>query len=77
MFKMQKLLAVYKNKFSQLKSAYDEVEREKENIKVSGETKEGRIPLRFSLLEYSAAASGYIYQALVGPARSDQVGSAS
>jgi hypothetical protein len=34
MSKMQKLLAVYKNKFNQLKNAYDEVEREKEHIKV-------------------------------------------
>ncbi|CAF1122028.1 unnamed protein product [Adineta steineri] len=31
--KMQKLLNIYKNKFSQLKSAYDEVEREKDNLK--------------------------------------------
>jgi hypothetical protein len=34
MIKMQKLLGVYKNKFNQLKNAYDEVEREKEHIKV-------------------------------------------
>lgn len=34
MIKMQKLISVYKNKFDQLKKAYDEVEREKENIKV-------------------------------------------
>ena len=71
MFKMQKLLAVYKNKFSQLKSAYDEVEREKENIKVSCEANASLIPVRFFVLEYSAAASGHIYQAVVGPARSD------
>jgi hypothetical protein len=31
---MQKLLVVYKNKFAQLKNAYDEIEREKDNIKV-------------------------------------------
>jgi hypothetical protein len=31
---MQKLLNTYKNKFSQLKNAYDEVEHEKDNIKV-------------------------------------------
>ncbi|CAF1053004.1 unnamed protein product [Rotaria magnacalcarata] len=30
---MKKILAIYKNKFSQLKHAYDEVEREKEYIK--------------------------------------------
>lgn len=68
---MQKLLAVYKNKFSQLKSAYDEVEREKENIKVCCDPNEGHIRFLFFRLEYSAAASGYIYQATVGPARSD------
>nr|ACI90345.1 golgi autoantigen golgin subfamily a4-like protein [Philodina roseola] len=34
MLKMQRILAVYKNKFNQLKNAYDEVEREKENIKI-------------------------------------------
>ncbi|CAF4958352.1 unnamed protein product [Rotaria sp. Silwood1] len=33
MIKMQKLLSIYKNKFNQLKNAYDEVEREKEHIK--------------------------------------------
>ncbi|UJR10069.1 hypothetical protein I4U23_014291 [Adineta vaga] len=31
--KMQKLLNIYKNKFTQLKNAYSEVEREKENLK--------------------------------------------
>ncbi len=31
---MQKLLGIQKNKFNQLKNAYDEVEREKEHIKV-------------------------------------------
>ncbi len=31
---MQKLLSISKNKFNQLKNAYDEVEREKEHIKV-------------------------------------------
>jgi hypothetical protein len=35
MIKMQKLLSISKNKFNQLKNAYDEVEREKEHIKVS------------------------------------------
>ena len=34
MIKLQKLLGVYKNKFNQLKNAYDEVEREKEHVKV-------------------------------------------
>jgi hypothetical protein len=34
MIKMQKLLGIQKNKFNQLKNAYDEVEREKEHIKV-------------------------------------------
>ncbi|CAF1548479.1 unnamed protein product, partial [Adineta steineri] len=33
LLKLQKLLAVYKNKFNQLKNAYDEVEREKDHIK--------------------------------------------
>ncbi|CAF3444879.1 unnamed protein product, partial [Rotaria sp. Silwood2] len=31
--KMQKLLDVYKNKFAQLRNAYNEVEREKDHIK--------------------------------------------
>jgi hypothetical protein len=43
MLKMSKLLAVYKNKFSQLKNAYDEVEREKDHIKV----KTVRLPIMF------------------------------
>ena len=34
MIQMQKLVGIYKNKFSQLKNAYDEVEREKEHVKV-------------------------------------------
>jgi hypothetical protein len=34
MIKIQKLLRIQKNKFNQLKNAYDEVEREKEHIKV-------------------------------------------
>ena len=31
---LQKILRIQKNKFDQLKQAYDEVEREKDNIKV-------------------------------------------
>jgi hypothetical protein len=34
MIKMQKLLGIQKNKFNQLKNAYDEIEREKDHIKV-------------------------------------------
>ncbi|CAF0845462.1 unnamed protein product, partial [Didymodactylos carnosus] len=33
MAKVQKLLSIYKNKFKQLKDAYDELDREKEHIK--------------------------------------------
>jgi hypothetical protein len=32
---MEKLRTVYKDKFSQLKNAYNEVEREKDSIKVN------------------------------------------
>ena len=34
--KLNKLLSIYKNKYTQLKNAYDEVEAEKEKIKVFG-----------------------------------------
>jgi hypothetical protein len=40
MIKLQKLLSIQKNKFNQLKNAYDEVEREKEHIKVLKSTLE-------------------------------------
>ena len=34
---MHKLLGVYKNKYAQLKNTYDEIEREKDHIKVCRE----------------------------------------
>jgi len=36
---LKNLLIIYKNKFTALKNAYDEVEHEKDNIKVSKKKK--------------------------------------
>jgi hypothetical protein len=59
MIKLQKLLSIQKNKFNQLKNAYDEVEREKEHIKVLKSTLEFFMN-NFSFAEYFTTTSRYI-----------------
>ncbi len=61
MIKMQKLLGIQKNKFNQLKAAYDEVEREKEHIKVS-KTKMNFLSFEFFVSEYLTTTTRFINQ---------------